>query len=106
MSKSKKLFKKHFRVNHSKESSGHPSFIIRKVDDNYDSIGLTHSPITDNKKNIKLRKNPNPKDNRASYIRPFFRRDPIKKFSKRRSDILPPLKEVGASCAIIPTDQA
>ena len=84
MSKSKRRFKKHFRINHSRESSGHPSYIIRKVGENYDSIGLTHSPITDNKRNVKLRKNPNKRDNRASYIRPFFRRDPIKKFSKRR----------------------
>ena len=84
MSKPKRPFKKHFRVNHSKESSGHPSYIIRKAGDCYDSVGLTHSPITDNRKNIRLRKNPNPKDNRASYMRPFFRRDPIKRFSKRR----------------------
>ena len=67
MSKPKRPFKKHFRVNHSKESSGHPSYIIRKAGDCYDSVGLTHSPITDNRKNIRLRKNPNPKDNRASY---------------------------------------
>ena len=84
MSKPKRPFKKHFRVNHSKESSGHPAYIIRKAGDCYDSVGLTHSPITDNRKNIRLRKNPNPKDNRASYMRPFFRRDPIKRFSKRR----------------------
>ena len=83
MSIHKRPFKKHFRVNHSKESSGHPSYIIRRVGDNYDSIGLTHSPVTDNKKNFRLRKNPNPKDDRVSYVRPFFKSDPIKKFSKR-----------------------
>ena len=84
MPKSKKRFKKHFRVNHSKESSSHPSYILRRVGDSFDSIGLTHSPITDGKRNIRLSKNPNPKDNRPSYIRPFFRRDPIGKFSKRK----------------------
>ena len=84
MHKRKRKFKKHFRVNHSKESSGHPSYILRRVGDSYDSIGLTHSPVTDDKRNVRLRKNPNPKDNRVSYLRPFFRRDPVKKFSKRR----------------------
>ena len=80
----KKKFKKHFRINHSKESAGHPSYVIRKVGNSFDFIGLTHSPVTDNKKNIKLRKNPNPRDSRVSYIRPFFRRNPIKRFSKRK----------------------
>ena len=87
MPKTKKCFKKHFRINHSKESSGHPSYILRRVDNCFDSIGLTHSPVTDSKKNVRLRKNPNPKDNRPSYIRPFYRRDPVKKFSKRRISV-------------------
>ena len=84
MKNKKKSFRKHFRINHSRESSGHPSYILRRTGDSYDSIGLTHSPVTDNKRNVRLRKNPNPKDNRTSYIRPFFRRDPIKRFSKRK----------------------
>ena len=84
MSKSKRPFKKHFRVNRSKEASAHPTYVIRKKGDNYDYIGLAHSPVTDNKKNIKLSKNPNPKDNRVSYIRPFFRSGTIKKFSSKR----------------------
>ena len=84
MSRTIKRFKKHFRINHSKESSGHPAYVIRKVGDFYDYIGLTHSSVTDKRKNIRLRKNPNPKDGRVSYIRPFFRRDPIKRFSRRK----------------------
>ena len=84
MSKPKRPFKKHFRVNRSKEASIHPAYVIRKKGENYDYIGLTHSPITDNKRNIRLRKNPNPKDNCTSYIRPFFRSGPIKKFSHKR----------------------
>ncbi|MBQ6730859.1 MAG: hypothetical protein IJR08_03015 [Bacilli bacterium] len=78
MSKPKRPFKKHFRVNRSKEASIHPAYVIRKEGNSYDYIGLVHSPVTDNRRNIKLRKNPNPKDNRASYIRPFFRSGPIK----------------------------
>ena len=84
MFRHKKHFKKHFRINRSKQSHNHPAYVIRKKGDYYDYIGLTHSPLTDGRRNIKLRKNPNPKENRASYIRPFFRKDPIKKFSKRR----------------------
>ena len=84
MHKSKRPFKKHFRVNRSKEASVHPTYVIRKKGENYDYIGLTHSPVTDNKRNIKLSRNPNPKDNRTSYVRPFFRSDPIKKFSGKR----------------------
>lgn len=84
MSKPKKPFKKHFRINRSKQSHNHPTYVIRKRGDSYDYIGLTHSPLTDNRRNIKLRKNPNPKEKRASYIRPFFRTDPIKKFSRKR----------------------
>ena len=84
MSKRKKVFKKHFRVNRSKEASVHPTYVIRKKGENYDYIGLTHSPVTDNKRNIRLRKNPNPNDNRTSYIRPFFRSGLIRKFSCKR----------------------
>ena len=85
MSKSKKrVFKKHFRINRSKQSHNHPAYVIRKKGDCYDYIGLTHSPFTDGRKNIKLRNNPNPKEKRASYIRPFFRNDPIKKFSNKK----------------------
>ena len=51
----KKKFKKHFRFNHSKKSHGHPTFVIRKRIKDYDYIGLTHSPITDSKRNIRLR---------------------------------------------------
>ena len=84
MSKHKRPFKKHFRINRSKQSHNHPAYVIRKNGDFYDYIGLTHSPLTDGRRNVKLRKNPNPKEKRASYIRPFFRKDPIKKFSRKR----------------------
>ena len=84
MSRHKRLFKKHFRVNRSKEASVHPAYVIRKKGDDYDYIGLTHSPFTDGKRNVRLRKNPNPNDNRISYMRPFFRSGPIKKFSRKK----------------------
>jgi hypothetical protein len=33
-------------------------------------LGITHSAITHNTKNIKLDKNPAPKDNSTAYVRP------------------------------------
>ena len=84
MPRKKRKFKKHFRINRSKQSHNHPAYVIRKIGDSFDYISLTHSPITDSKKNVKLKQNPNPKDRANSYARPFFRRDPIKKFSKKK----------------------
>ena len=52
--------------------------------DEYKYIGLTHSPTTHGKRNIRLRVNPNPKDFRKSYARPFCRTDKIKDFSKKK----------------------
>ena len=77
-------FRKHFRKNHSKKSHGHPTLVFRKDGNEYVYIGLTHSPITDGKKNIRLFKNPNPIDKRPSFIRPFYRRDLIKMFSTKK----------------------
>jgi len=48
----------------------HPAYIYRKVGNNFEFIGITHSPITENTRNIKLTKNPNPEDKRPAYIRP------------------------------------
>ena len=79
----KKIFKKHFRKNRSKQSHGHPAYVYRKTGNEYIYLGLTHSPITKGKRNIRLKANPNPMDRRVSYVRPFVRSDHIKFFSKR-----------------------
>ena len=63
-------FRKGFRKLDNKEVQGHPTYIYAKVGKEFKYLGLTHSNITDKVKNIKLEKNPNPKDNRTSYIRP------------------------------------
>ena len=84
MSKSKRPFKKHFRKNHSKKSHGHPAFVYGKRGDEYRYLGLTHSPITHGKRNVRLRANPNPCDHKLSYVRPFARTDKIKYFSKKK----------------------
>lgn len=63
----KEIVKNEFRKN---KDTGHPTFIYARVGNDYKYIGLTHSPITDNVRNIELERNPNPVDTRTSYIRP------------------------------------
>lgn len=54
----------------NKDSKGHPNYIYRKVGNNYEYIGTTHSPITRGIKNIKLDKNPDPRDKKPAYFKP------------------------------------
>lgn len=54
----------------NKDSNGHPNYIYRKVGNNYEYIGTTHSPITRGIKNIKLDKNPDPRDKKTAYFKP------------------------------------
>ena len=84
MSKFKRKFKSHFRKNHSKKSHGHPALVYGRKGDEYKYLGLTHSPITRGKRNVRLKVNPNPRDHKTSYVRPFSRTDKIKYFSKRK----------------------
>ena len=73
-----------FRINNSKKGRGHPSYIYKKVGDEYYFIGITHSDVTHGARNIKLDKNPNPTDNRTSYFRHFATKDKISKFGKKK----------------------
>lgn len=74
----------HFRANNSKDSRGHPAYIYQRVGDKYKFIGITHSEITQHKRNIKLAINPNPNDERTSYARPFTKEEHIKKFGPKK----------------------
>ena len=76
----KEFSRNEFRRN---KVSGHPAYIYAKVGDEYKFIGLTHSPITRNVKNIKLEKNPNPKDTSAAYFSPFPNQQKQNKFKNR-----------------------
>ncbi len=78
--KKRTKFRRTFRKN---KETQHPAYIIEKNGDSYDYIGLTHSPTTDNKSNIKLDKNPNPSDDRDSYILPEVKE--VKKLGRRYS---------------------
>ena len=74
----------HFRVNNSKKVLGHPTYIYKRVGIKYYFIGMTHSEITQGTKNIKLSKNPNPNDQRDSYVRPFSSEEYVNKFGKKK----------------------
>ena len=74
----------HFRVNNSKKVRGHPTYIYKKVGDKYHFIGITDSPITDNVRNIKLEKNPNPEDDKPSYARPYSSDEETSRFGKKK----------------------
>lgn len=76
----KKILKNEFRKN---KVTRHPAYIYAKTGNIYEYIGLTHSPITDNVKNIRLEKNPNPKDKRVAYFRPKAESAKTNKFKKK-----------------------
>lgn len=80
MKKSAKEVKKN-EFRRSKVSQ-HPTYIYARVGDEFKYIGLTHSSITGDTKNIKLDKNPNPADKRPAYFRPNAERDRVNKFKK------------------------
>ena len=73
-----------FRTNNSRKARGHPTYIYKKVGDDYYFIGITHSDVTQGAKNIKLDKNPNPNDKRDSYFRHFASKDKTSKFGKKK----------------------
>jgi hypothetical protein len=63
-------FKKGFRKVSDKKHTGHPAYIYKREGDEYKFIGITHAEITQGTKNIPLEVNPDPNDNRTSYIKP------------------------------------
>lgn len=76
----KELKRDEFRKN---KVSGHPAYIYKKVGRKYVYVGITHAEITDGTKNIKLEKNPNPKDQKDAYLRPKSEKQKENKFSKK-----------------------
>ena len=67
---SKNIKKKNeFRRKNMKDGKGHPTYIFAQQGNDYIFLGITHANVTNGVKNIKLEKNPNPKDKRDSYIR-------------------------------------
>lgn len=76
----KKGFKPHFR-RHKK--NGHPAYIYSAFGNEFKYVGITHAKYTDGKRNRKLKYNPNLKDTRQSYARPFSTHDLKKNFKKK-----------------------
>ncbi len=66
------------------KKNGHPAFVYKENETHYYFIGLTHAKITQGIKNIKLRQNPNIKDERTSYVRPFSEIHEKTKFRKKK----------------------
>lgn len=66
--------------------TGHPSYIYARVGNDYKFIGITHSEITKDVKNIRLDTNPNPKDMKSAYALPYSNRDKTHTFSKKRQN--------------------
>lgn len=64
----KNKFRPQFRRGR-KVNAGHPVYVFEKKDDKFHYIGITHSPVTQGVRNVELERNPNPRDNRKSYIR-------------------------------------
>lgn len=78
----KELTKNAFRKN---KDTRHPAYIYAKIGNDYKFIGLTHSPITDNVKNIKLEKNPSPSDKRTAYFRTKSEHAKANRFKKKEN---------------------
>lgn len=76
----KEIKKDEFRQN---KKTLHPTYIYAKIGNEYKYIGITHAEITQGIKNIKLDKNPNPKDKKIAYFHPKAKKDKVNKFRKK-----------------------
>lgn len=77
------LFRKRneFRKN---KLSGHPNYVGGESNNHFLVVGITESPKTQNQKNIRLDKNPNPKSNKIAHLRPQAEAVKKNKLSKNR----------------------
>ena len=88
--KRKKEFRYHkietFRHDGKKKTIRHPAYVFLEKGNIYIYVSLTHSNELDNLLLIKLSRNPNPKDNRDSYIISEIREDTVDRFSTKIDD--------------------
>lgn len=66
---------------------GHPSIITKNKGNYIEHISITHSPKTRKMKNVKLNKNPDPKDERTAFILPKIARTSKSKLGKRKDNM-------------------
>lgn len=72
-----------FRKKNGKDGRGHPTYIYARQGDDYFYIGITHAEITKRVKNIRLDRNPDPKDKRTAYFRPKAEKNNRSSFGKK-----------------------
>lgn len=65
-----KIKKNEFRKGNTAKTLGHPTYIYAQEGKKLKYIGITHSAVTENTKNIELEQNPEPGNNTKAYIRP------------------------------------
>ena len=66
---------------------------IKKINDDYIFVGVTHSDVTNNTKNIQLSKNPDSTDNKPAYYIPEASSDKVSSFGKKYSNWKMPEKD-------------
>lgn len=79
----KETKKDEFRKN---KENGHPAYIYAKIGNEYKFIGITHSAVTEGMSNIKLDKNPNPKDKKPAFARPKAEKGRTNEFKAKERD--------------------
>ena len=86
--KKRKEFRFHnielINVNGVKTKIRHPAYVFLEKGNAYIYISITHSSSVENKIVIKLRKNPNPKDDKDSYWVVDVKEDTKDTFGKRQ----------------------
>lgn len=97
--KPKKVKKNEVRMH---KKNGHPAYIYLEQGEDAHVFSITHAKETRGKRNIKLPNNPNPKDDRESYVLPKpkkTRKKQLRKkkdgwrMSRKNKDRLPKLKK-------------
>ena len=79
----KETARNEFRRN---KKTQHPAYVYAKVGNDYKYIGITHSEITNNMKNILLDKNPDPNDSEPAYALPITSRGKTNDFKRKEKD--------------------
>lgn len=69
MAKQNKRFQPHFRKFKNGKFTGHPQYVYGEDGKRYNVLGITSSPKTNGVSNVKLEKNPEPKNNKTAYVR-------------------------------------
>lgn len=66
-------FQRHFRKFHSKETTGHPSYVFDENGNKYRVLGITSSYKTNDVLNVRLEKNPEPNNPRPAWVQPHVK---------------------------------